>query len=60
MIPTYVLNSRDPAVIVVTRELDSERVEILWLVALNEQRVGKLDWSFRSNLEDGKTWTRID
>lgn len=59
MIPTYVLNAKEPAIVVITRELDADRVEIMWVVALNEARVGTLDWSFRSNLEDGKMWTRI-
>jgi hypothetical protein len=59
MIPTYVLNAKEPAIVVITRELDADRVEIMWVVALNEARVGTLDWSFRSNLEDDKMWTRI-
>jgi hypothetical protein len=60
MIPTYVLNSSvDTVVMVVTRELDEERVEVMWIVARDPKRVGTCDWAFRSNMEDGKSWTRI-
>ncbi len=59
MIPTYVLNAHDVCVMVVTRELDEERVEVMYLVARDQRRVGTCDWAFRSNLEDPKTWTRI-
>ena len=60
MIPTYVLNSVvHVCVMIVTRELDSERVEVMYLVNCDQERVGTYDWVFRSYLEDPKAWTRI-
>lgn len=59
VIPTYVLNGDPAAVVVITRELDSRRVEILWIVAHDPSRVGTLDWSFRSNLDDNTMWKRV-
>jgi hypothetical protein len=61
MIPTYVLNASSGCdIIVVTRELDADRVEIMWITAADEKRVGKLDWSFRSSLDNQEWWTRVD
>jgi len=59
VIPTYVLKGSENIILVITRELDDERVEILWLSSPNPRRVGMLDWSFRANLDDAETWTRI-
>lgn len=59
MIPTYVLNADDTVVMVITRELDNERVEVMWLVASDPRRVGTLDWAFRKNMNDAEKWTRI-
>lgn len=59
MIPTYVLNGMDTCVMVITRELDDDRVEVMWLVASDPRRVGTLDWAFRRNMDDSEKWTRI-
>jgi len=59
VIPTYVLNAHDICVMVVTHELDDERVEVMYLVARDQKRVGTCDWAFRSNLEDQKIWMKI-
>lgn len=59
VIPTYVLNGDPAAVVVITRELDDDRVEIMWLVVSDPRHVGTLDWAFRRNMDDSEKWTRI-
>ncbi len=60
-LPTYVQYFGDePVIVVITRELDSQRVEYMWVLSYGGTRNGTFDWSFRRSFEDPKnSWTRV-